>query len=72
VTTDQCHVSVSKTSLGTSPTKRNITSNVAKVFDSLGFLSPATIKMKILLQRLWELKLEWDDSVPQVIEDVWR
>jgi len=25
----------------------------------------------ILLQRLWELKLEWDDSVPQVIEDVW-
>lgn len=27
--------------------------------------------MKILLQRLWELKLEWDDSVPQVIEDVW-
>jgi len=70
VTTDQSHVPVSKTSLVTSPTKRNVTSDVAKVFDSLGFLSPATIKM-ILLQRLWELKLEWDDSVPQVIEDVW-
>ena len=28
--------------------------------------------MKILLQRLWELKIAWDDPVPEVIEDVWR
>ena len=28
--------------------------------------------MKILLQRLWEFKLEWDDPVSQVIQDVWN
>ena len=27
--------------------------------------------MKILLQRLWELKLEWDNPVPPAIKDVW-
>ena len=30
-----------------------------------------SVKMNTLLQRLWELKLEWDDPVPQMIEDVW-
>ena len=64
VVTDQFRVSVNKTSPGKTPTKRNIASDVAKVFDALGLLSPCTIKMNILLQRLWEFKLEWDDPVP--------
>ena len=33
-------------------TKRNILSNIAKIFDPLGWLSPTTITLKILLQRL--------------------
>ena len=52
-------------------TKRNIVSDVAKVFDALGLFSPATIKMKILLQRLWEIKLDWDDPVPNDVQEVW-
>ena len=71
VTADQFHVSIGDTTPLTTMTKRAIVSDVAKVFDALGFLSPATIKMKILLQRLWELKLEWDQPVPKEIEDVW-
>ena len=47
VTNDQFHVSIGEPSTGASTTKRNVTSDVAKVFDALGFLSPATIKMKI-------------------------
>ena len=27
--------------------------------------------MKILLQRLWEAKLDWDDLIPMPIKDVW-
>lgn len=27
--------------------------------------------MKILLQRLWERKVDWDDPVPDDIYDVW-
>ena len=47
-------------------------SDVAKTFDVLGWFSPAIIKVKILLQQLWELKVDWDDPVPDTIYDSWR
>ena len=28
--------------------------------------------MKILLQRLWEAGIGWDDSVPSVIRETWK
>ena len=52
-------------------TKRMLVSDIAKTFDILGWFSPTTIKMKILLQRLWELKVDWDDPVPSMIYDAW-
>ena len=52
-------------------TKRSVVSDVAKVFDALGLFSPTTVKMKILLQRLWEIKLDWDDPVPEHLLGVW-
>ena len=56
----------------TSPmTKRNVVSDVAKVFDALGLFSPVTVKMKIILQRLWETKIDWDDPVPDNLLEVW-
>ena len=36
-------------------TKRSLVSDIAKLFDVLGWFSPAVVKMKILLQQLWEL-----------------
>ena len=33
-------------------TKRNLTSEIAKVFDVLGWIAPVTVKAKIMLQRL--------------------
>lgn len=29
------------------------------------------IKVKILFQQLWELKVDWDDPVPPTVKDVW-
>lgn len=52
-------------------TKRMILSNTCKIFDPLGLLSPCTITLKILLQKLWELKLEWDSDVPNGIKKTW-
>ena len=55
----------------TTITKRRMVSDVAKVFDVMGWFSPAIIKMKILLQRLWEIKLDWDDPIPEHIYQDW-
>ena len=52
-------------------TKRMLVSDIAKTFDVLGWFAPAVIKVKILLQRLWEQKVEWDDQVPTPIYDDW-
>ena len=52
-------------------TKRILVSDIAKVFDVVGWFAPALVSMKILLQRVWELGVEWDDAVPKNIQDVW-
>ena len=55
----------------TNVTKRLLVSDIAKTFDVLGWFSPAIIKVKILLQRLWEMKVDWDDPVPDSIKESW-
>ena len=57
---------------GTCMTKRMLISNIAKIFDILGWFSPTIIKVKILLQKLWQTKLEWDDPIPTHIQEVWQ
>ena len=52
-------------------TKRILVSDIAKMFDVLGWFSPSIIKVKILLQQLWESKVDWDDPIPPAIRDVW-
>ena len=47
--------------------KRNVVSDIAKTFDMLGWLAPSTILIKILFQHLWEIKVEWDEEIPQVV-----
>ena len=52
-------------------TKRTLSSDIAKTFDVLGWYAPTILKAKILLQRLWESKVQWDDPVPQELKQVW-
>ena len=52
-------------------TKRILVSDIAKTFDALGWFSPSIIKVKILLQQLWESKVDWDDPISTAIRDVW-
>ncbi|XP_057335449.1 uncharacterized protein LOC130674197 [Microplitis mediator] len=53
-------------------TKRTILSEVAKIFDPLGLLAPVIIIAKILLQRLWSEKLDWDESLPLELHTEWK
>ena len=52
-------------------TKRGLVSDVAKTFDVMGWFSPSTIKAKILMQQLWEHKVDWDDPVPEATHSAW-
>ncbi|XP_049308588.1 uncharacterized protein LOC125777528 [Bactrocera dorsalis] len=51
---------------------RTILSEVAQIFDPLGFLSPLTIKAKMLLQKLWLQKIGWDHQVPSKVLQSWQ
>ena len=52
-------------------TKRVLVSDIAKTYDVLGWFAPTIIKAKILLQQLWELKVDWDDPLPPEVHEVW-
>ena len=55
-----------------SVTKHALISDVAKTYDVLGWFAPSIIKVKILLQRLWEAKVGWDDPAPDDIRKSWE
>ncbi len=50
--TDQFRLTISKLPSSENITKRMLASDIAKVFDVLGWFAPATVRVKILLQRL--------------------
>jgi len=54
-----------------SPTKRSILSDIARVFDPLGLLSPITLWTKHVMQRLWTDGIGWDDPVSAEISQRW-
>jgi Pao retrotransposon peptidase len=70
--TDQFSFSVTQPSQRSVVTKRLVLSDLAKVFDPLGWLSPVTIKAKLVFQSLWSLDLTWDDALPEDIHTIWR
>ena len=44
---------------------------MSSLFDPLGWLSPLSIRGRILLQTLWKLKVGWDQVLPeQLIKDM--
>ncbi|XP_071042909.1 uncharacterized protein [Parasteatoda tepidariorum] len=53
-----------KVCLENSYTKRDVLSTIAKLFDPIGLMAPVIAKAKIFLQRLWRIKMDWNDSLP--------
>ncbi len=46
-------------------TKRIVLKRIAAIFDPLGLANPVMIRAKLFLQRLWELNIDWDSTLPE-------
>lgn len=51
--------------------KRQILSEIAQIYDPFGLLSPTIILAKIIIQKLWSQKLNWDESIPDHYRIQW-
>ncbi|XP_071095649.1 uncharacterized protein [Haliotis cracherodii] len=49
-------------------TKRGFLRQIARLFDPLGFIGPFIITAKILLQEMWLTGHDWDDELPQNLQ----
>ena len=58
-------------SSGPRMTKRKILSQIARIFDPLGFAAAFTVKAKIGMQRLWQKGVDWDEQLPADEEGKW-
>lgn len=45
-------------------TKRYIISEIAEIFDPSGLLGPIILYAKIIMQDIWNAKINWDEEVP--------
>ncbi|GFR27625.1 integrase catalytic domain-containing protein [Trichonephila clavata] len=46
-------------------TKRTVLSFISKLYDPLGLLQPIIIKAKMMIQKIWLLKIDWDQNLPR-------
>lgn len=53
-------------------TKRTILSDIARIFDPLGWVSPCIILVKLLIQKLWSENKSWDDPLTPEISSYWE
>ncbi|XP_049279325.1 uncharacterized protein LOC125761836 [Anopheles funestus] len=53
-------------------TKRIMYSEIARLFDPLGLVSPVVVLAKLLTQRLWKQKIGWDDPVDEATRKEWQ
>jgi len=51
--------------------KRSVLSAIVWCYDPLGFVGSTITKAKLILQRMWRAKLQWDESLPQSSETAW-
>lgn len=52
-------------------TKRAILSEIARIYDPIGLLTPVITNLKRLMKYLWSIGVGWDDKLPDDAIDAW-
>lgn len=55
----------------TQVTKRIILSTISKLFDPLGLVGPILMVSKLIMQKLWQLNVSWDESLTSELHESW-
>lgn len=53
-------------------TKRRVLQFIYKFYDPLGFAGPIVCTAKLLMQKLWQHKIGWDEVLPEFIDVPWK
>ena len=52
--------------------KRQVLSSLASIFDPIGFFSPVLLQGKLLIRKVCQLSLDWDQELDAELLDQWR
>ncbi|XP_075157647.1 uncharacterized protein LOC142230914 [Haematobia irritans] len=53
-------------------TKREVLSQISKIFDPAGWLSPIVVRAKIIMQRIWLDGTKWDEGISHESLQMWK
>lgn len=70
--TDSFKIFAPHTNIENIVTKRQVLSFVCKFYDPLGLVGPIFVAAKLIIQKMWEDKLQWDDPLPENILKPWQ
>lgn len=65
-------VSVTMPTEKTVITKRGILAKLAKIYDPLGFVSPLTLRGKLIYRAVCDTKNAWDAPIPDALAKLWE
>ncbi len=55
------------------PTMQSIYKTLASQYDPIGYINPFTTRARVIVQRLWDKKREWDDPrLPEELLNLWK
>jgi hypothetical protein len=52
--------------------KRSVLTELAKIYDPLGLVSPSTLVAKLLYREICDAKISWDETLPETNLKVWK
>jgi len=52
-------------------TKRFVLQTAARIFDPIGLIAPFVVRIKCLLQEIWERGIDWDENLPEDLRIKW-